>query len=418
MNLLPGFRGPEAGSRRTKCGMAPGGGLSGGAVKPIIRRARDMVVESCEWAKTLYKSNVQEQSHNNQNDGTKNLQPYMRLSTFKRFFAYSAIAFMAEAKPLEIRESTSLPLPSKTVYQFPTAGYWAENIAVRRNGNLLVTLLSPSPQLWQIASPYSDAPSAELVYTFPNMSGLVGIAETAADTFVLAGQNFSTAGVAAAWEVAFADDGNVTTHKVADIPNALVLNGATAVPGCGGSSPSAVLIADSAGGLVFRVDTKTGAVETAVQVSEMAPIANASSPVGINGIKIRDEYLYFDNSYAAALYRIKITSSGFAAAGASVETVARVPGETFLDDFTFGADGSIWIASNHGSTVLKVNVQTGDSLVVAGASNQTTVLGDTAAAFGGTEKDSGILYVTTSGFNVKTPVEAGKIVAIDTTSFR
>jgi hypothetical protein len=251
------------------------------------------------------------------------------------------------------------------------------------------------------------------------LTGLLGIAETAADTFLVVGQNFTAVGVAAAWEVAFGDNDAVTTRKVADISSARVLNGATAVPGCGGAAPSAVLVADSTAGLVFRVDTKTGAVETAVQVPEMAPAANASSPVGINGIKIRGGYLYFDNSYAASIYRVKITSAGFAAEGATVETVAKITEEGFLDDFTFDADGSLWIASNRGRTLYKVNAQTGGSVVVAGAANATTLIGDTAAAFGRTEKDSRILYVTTSGFDKdNTPIEPGKVVAVDTTGFR
>ncbi|KAH6648689.1 hypothetical protein BKA67DRAFT_661645 [Truncatella angustata] len=330
---------------------------------------------------------------------------------------------MALATPIASTEgpnaAPALPLSSNTIFQFPSAGYWAENIAVRPNGNLLVTLLGPSPQLWQIAEPYSNAPAATLIYTVPNATGLLGITETAPDTFVLAGQDFTTAGVAAAWEIAFGEDDAVKARKIADIPSALVLNGATTVPGCGGAAPSTVLIADSTGGLVFRVDTKTGAVETAVEVPEMAPVADARSPVGVNGIKIRDGYLYFDNSYAAALYRVKITPSGFAAAGAAVETVARIPVESFVDDFTFGADGAVWIASNHGRTVHRVDVQTGGSVVVAGAANQTTFLGDTAAVFGRTKKDSKVLYVTTSGFDASNkPIEPGKIVAIDTAGFR
>lgn len=329
-------------------------------------------------------------------------------------------AFMASATPVKGRATaTALPLPGKAIYQFPSPGYWAENVAVRQNGNLLITLLSPGPQLWQIARPYSDAPTAELVYTFPNLTSLLGIAETDADTFVLAGANFSAPGISAAWEVKFGDADAVTTRKVADLPTAAVLNGLATVPDCGGNNSSAVLIADSTRGLVFRVDLKTGAVEIAVQVSEMAPVANATSAVGINGVKIRDGYLYWDNSYAATIYRIKITPAGFSASDATVETVAKISTQSFLDDFAFDEDGGIWITSNHGRTVHRVDLKPGDSVIVAGAADETTLLGDTAAAFGRTATDSKVLYVTTSGFDsTNTPIEPGKIVAIDTTGWR
>ncbi|KAF7539690.1 hypothetical protein G7054_g1975 [Neopestalotiopsis clavispora] len=291
--------------------------------------------------------------------------------------------------------TTGSPASTKTIHQFGSVGSWAENIAVRPNGNLLVTLLSPLPQLWQIAEPWTDEPVATLVHTFPadqQLNGLVGIAETAPDVFVAAGINMTTPSLSSAWEVTFetSDDGSE-------------------------SVVTPVLIADSIAGVVFRVDTQTGNVTTAAKVPEMAPLGNITSDknIGINGIKIRDGYLYFDNSYAATLYRVKIDGTGFVAADAVVETVAVISEESFLDDFVFDSRGDVYIASNHGSTVRKVDVTTSNSVVVAGAAGQQTVLGDTAAAFGRTDQDRDVLYVTTSGFNVKTPIEPGKVVAIN-----
>ncbi|ETS75039.1 hypothetical protein PFICI_13523 [Pestalotiopsis fici W106-1] len=318
---------------------------------------------------------------------------------------------------------TNGSVSSKTIHQFANLLDWAENIAVRPNGNLLVTLLGLKPQLWQIAEPWTDTPAATLVHTFPSeLYGLVGIAETSPDVFVTAGINTTTPSLSSVWEVTFGTDDNdgsesVATRKIADMHNAIVLNGVAAVPGCGDepSSSSAVLIADSMAGVVFRVDTQTGNVTTAAQVPEMAPLGNMTSTqnIGINGIKIRDGYLYFDNSYAATLYRVKIDETGFVAADAVAENVAVISDETFLDDFVFDTRGNIYIASNHGSTVRRVDMATGDNVVLAGAAGQQTVLGDTAAAFGRTDMDREVLYVTTSGFDVKTAVEPGKVVAIN-----
>ncbi|KAK6201895.1 hypothetical protein LQW54_009209 [Pestalotiopsis sp. IQ-011] len=327
------------------------------------------------------------------------------------------MAFPASSTPISTNPSL---LPTKAIYQFPNLGDWAENIAVRPNGDLLVTLLGLEPQLWQIPQPWTDAPAAALVHTFPSdLYGLVGIAETRPDVFVLAGISLTDPSISSVWEVIFeGDGGNATTRKIADVPGAVVLNGVAAVPSCS-TSPAVVLIADSMAGLVWRVDTWTGAVSTGVQVPQMAPLGNATSAqnIGINGIKIRDGYLYFDNSYAAAVYRVQIDGDGFVAAGAVVETVAVISDETFLDDFVFDASGNIYIASSHGNTVRRVDVATGESVLVAGAPDQQTLLGDTAAALGRTDKDRGVLYVTTSGYNYSnsTAVEPGKVVAVDVT---
>lgn len=348
----------------------------------------------------------------------------MHLSSLWRFLVcttFASVTTQANAHPIMATTTTGGPASTKPIHQFASVGSWAENIAVRPNGNLLVTLLSPLPQLWQITEPWTDEPVATLVHTFPadQLNGLVGIAETAPDVFVAAGINMTTPSLSSAWEVSFetSDDGSesVATRKIAEIPNAIVLNGVATVPGCGDKPSSAVLIADSIAGVVFRVDTQTGNVTTAAKVPEMAPLGNITSDknIGINGIKIRDGYLYFDNSYAATLYRVKIDEAGFVAADAVVETVAVISEESFLDDFVFDSRGDVYIASNHGSTVRKVDVTTGNSVVVAGAAGQQTVLGDTAAAFGRTDQDRDVLYVTTSGFNVKTPIEPGKVVAIN-----
>lgn len=93
-------------------------------------------------------------------------------------------------------QSGTLPLPSRTIFQFSSNGTWIENIAVRANGDLLVTLMLPDPQLYLISSPWSPSPTASLLYTFPNMTGLFGIAETSPDVFVLAGGGFNSGTVA------------------------------------------------------------------------------------------------------------------------------------------------------------------------------------------------------------------------------
>ena len=49
----------------------------------------------------------------------------------------------------------NLPLPVRTIAQLDAVPSWLENIAVRSNGDLLVTQLSPAPALLTIKGPSS-----------------------------------------------------------------------------------------------------------------------------------------------------------------------------------------------------------------------------------------------------------------------
>jgi hypothetical protein len=94
-----------------------------------------------------------------------------------------------EAKPLSIRNE-SFKAPTHVIYEFPL-GTWIENIAVRANGRLLVTLLNV-PDLYLI-DPF-HANNSVLVHSFPDVLGLSGIAEVTPDIFTVSSSNFSLTG--------------------------------------------------------------------------------------------------------------------------------------------------------------------------------------------------------------------------------
>lgn len=84
--------------------------------------------------------------------------------------------------------ATASKITVRNVWEFsnPT---WVENIAVRSNGHLLVTILS-SPDLYQI-DPTGKPP--QLVHTFPQYTGLLGIAEIESDVFAVVTSNVTLA---------------------------------------------------------------------------------------------------------------------------------------------------------------------------------------------------------------------------------
>ncbi|KAK9364351.1 hypothetical protein V1509DRAFT_643775 [Lipomyces kononenkoae] len=153
----------------------------------------------------------------------------------------------------------------------------------------------------------------------------------------------------------------------------------------------------------------------------MAVVPGASFPIGINGMHIHDGYLYFSNSFAATIYKLKIDNNGYPSPGASVEKVAKVD-SPFVDDLTTGPlkKNTIWAATNVGDSVVAVKLN-GTSVVVDGSPQQLTVAGATSSAFGRTSNDTYILYVTTTG-GLADPVngtltEGGEVIAIDTRHF-
>jgi len=115
----------------------------------------------------------------------------------------------------------------------------------------------------------------------------------------------------------------------------------------------------------------------------------------------------------------------------------------FADDFALGlgegahGDGKVvaWVTTNSENTLIAVDVETGESVVVGGSIGAMDFAGDTGAAFGrigrggvkgkgngdgGSVDDRSVLYVTTCGGQrrpVNNETEGAKVVAVDTTGF-
>jgi hypothetical protein len=316
---------------------------------------------------------------------------------------------------------SSPPLPTRQVYQFPNPT-WIENIWTRSNGDLLVTEYYPTAAVYLISSPASSSATATLLHTFPNLDGLLGVIETSPGLVTVFGHNYTTPGspingTSQVWELDLrVGKRPAPAHLVADIPEAVFLNGVYNTP----DEDGAILISDSSLGLVWRVDTTSGDYEVAVQDAAMNPVVGAGLKIGINGITVNDGYLYWTNSFEAAIYRVKITDQGFRAPSAAVKLVANLTGKaTFLDDLVIGPgkqDG-IWTLTNLDNTLILVDDK-GTGEIVAGSQDQLTLASGTAGKFGARTTDADILYVVTAGGFASpvngTLVEGGLVVAVDT----
>ncbi|KAI1101369.1 hypothetical protein F4804DRAFT_344045 [Jackrogersella minutella] len=329
-----------------------------------------------------------------------------------------ALAGLAAASPFHVyRATNSSSLPAKTIFQFNETGTWLENVAVRPNGDLLLTMLSPSASLWTLKKPYAPDPEMSLVHRFQGGEpGLVGIAETTPDVFVLVAADFVAVGEPApgsyaVWEVSLRGGAAPAVRKVADFPEARLANGAAHVPG-----GDVVLVADSFAGALWRLDTRTGRRESVLAVPEMAAPPAGALPIGINGLKVHGGYAYWSNSAAAAIYRARIGGDGYPVANATVETVAELD-SPFVDDFAFDSRGLLWAATNSDNKVDVVRPD-GTCRTMVGGAAQDTVAGDSAVAFGRTPWDRSTFYVTTSGALPGNRTEPAKVVAVNRAGFR
>lgn len=341
---------------------------------------------------------------------------------------------LSEGRPAS-SSAPSHSLSAKTVWQASANYTWIENLAVRSsNGNILYSLIT-EPSVWQLEDPLGDA-NGKLLYEFPEATSCLGITEIGQDVFAVVVGNLSlttitgTQGSYSLWKVDFNDEqgkGNASpaVSKITDIPEAIFLNGITvdgfdvpytrAEDFSGAEELATVLIADSALGTVWKVNTNNGDYTRTITVPEMSAPANASIALGINGLSLYGGSLYWTNLAYEAVYSVAVDPSTWSALPyASVRTVAGDTGVA-LDDFTFDSNGNIFAAG--GDTVVLIS-DAGDSsksnikpVVVAGSTTTMTVAGSTSVRFGGD-----VLYVTTDGGMAApvngTVIEPGKIVAL------
>ncbi|OJJ50338.1 hypothetical protein ASPZODRAFT_58952 [Penicilliopsis zonata CBS 506.65] len=290
---------------------------------------------------------------------------------------------------------------------------WAENLAVRANGQILVSRLD-TPEVLQLDPTGAREPITVAAWDANNYMGCLGISETRADVFYVVASGFVndsfvlTSGVNTIWEIdmrtfAIEDDqassgvtvtSNATVTKLVEVTSSDFLNGMTTF------NETVILVADAYNGWVYAVDTTTGAYTVAVNETSMKfdSIVDPSTNLGVNGIKLHDGYLYWTNTAAGTLNRILLSDSHDDAVvgplGPAETVVSNVPK---ADDFIFKSDGVAFIAQNQMDELSVLYPRAGHAEVIAGSNISTLLAGVSAGKFGRLESDAEILYLTTSG---------------------
>ncbi|KAJ5086238.1 hypothetical protein NUU61_007545 [Penicillium alfredii] len=313
--------------------------------------------------------------------------------------------------------SSSLNAESKhveTLYQFPNNGSWVDNLALRSDGSLLFTLLD-APEVWSVNTASGNA---SLVHSFPNATSCFGITEIDDDVFAVVVGNFSTktykptAGSFSVQKLDFSRGGSKkedrtlahpAASKIAALPEAQALNGMTSFT----RKSHLVLIADSPKGAVWKVNTKTGDYGVALNDTTMLPAEGQALPLGINGLRVVDDYLYYSSTTRMQFCRVKVDHEANAAGDYEVIASGFLP-----DNMDVASDGTAYIATDPQNSVVRITPK-GQISLVAGGQLSTQIPGPTSCRL---TPDGKTLYVGTSGGQVA-PVlgtfkEPGKVVKI------
>ena len=320
-------------------------------------------------------------------------------------FAFGFIAsFSACASPI-----ASPPHPTVTdVWNF-SPGTWVENLAVRSNGQILVTLAS-TPEIYQV-DPTLKQP-ATLVHAFPGYLACLGITELQQDLFYVITGNFSTVtittgpGSYSVWELdmrGYSPLGGTPTPsvtKVADFPDSIFFNGITS------ANQDILLIADSRAGAVVSLNVANKAMGK-ITDPLMAGTATGED-VGVNGVKTCQGTLYFTNTDQGLYAEIPLNYAGTASTAAGKVVLSNLPSP---DDFQFDPAGDTYFAGNN-----ELRSRAAVDGAVALVSNSSLLVGSTALEFGRLPDDRDSVYVTTNGgigqYETKVFTTPGRVVRV------
>jgi sugar lactone lactonase YvrE len=287
-----------------------------------------------------------------------------------------------------------------TIASFPEH-FFLENLAVRADGSILVTVLNQK-QLWYVPAPGCDQPVTPiLVHTFDNLA--MGIVETEPDIFYVI-----TAGQAAMERFdlrGWVPGAPAKPIRVLTFDRPAGLNGACLI------APRVILLADSLAGLIWRVDlADDGLTATAsvwLQHHTMAPDPGngLTSPMGpqpgVNGIRYaaRTNAVYYTSTARKLFMRVSVDPATQTPVGEPEVLVTDIT----ADDFCLDENAAVAYLTTHAdNTIVRIPIESNAAgaatSVVAGDPFNEQLVGPSSAAWARGPADYGrIAYVTTDG---------------------
>jgi hypothetical protein len=279
--------------------------------------------------------------------------------------------------------------------------FFLENLAVRADGSILVTVLNRK-QLWYVPAPDGGPPvTPVLVHTFDGFA--MGIVETEPDIFYV---NTLDQATLERFDLrGWIPGAPVKPTRVLTFDRPAGLNGACLL------APRVILLADSLAGLIWRVDLADDGLSATASVwlrhHTMAPDPDNgfTSPLGpqpgINGIRFaaRTNVVYYTSTGRKLFMRMSVDPATHTPVG-EPEVVAA---DITADDFCVDENAAVAYVTTHtDNSIVRVAIGSGADgatrSVVAGDPFDEQLVGPSSAAWARGPADYGhIAYVTTDG---------------------
>jgi hypothetical protein len=259
-------------------------------------------------------------------------------------------------------------------------GSFAENLAAKHDGHLLVTVYSTN-EIYEI-DPNLTKPNRTLLATLP--SGPTGIVELDFNHFYV---NVGSIGQRNTWgiyciNVHHGSIPNATFKPIVDIDSALYLNGL-----CVLSYEQGILLSvDSTLGQIYKINIRTKQVELWYENDLLKKRSHDILMPGINGIRRSsvDGCLYLTNTDRAIILRLTIDPFDYRPKG-QLEIVVR---NIVCDDFTVDRLGTIYATTHvHNSLMRLTPIKDGEYLKEEIATLTDGLAGATSCVFGGKYQD-------------------------------
>ncbi|KAK3323017.1 hypothetical protein B0H66DRAFT_555664 [Apodospora peruviana] len=299
------------------------------------------------------------------------------------------------------------PPRAKLVYAFPNDTFIENLHVLPRSGHILLTTLS-SGRLLSI-DPDAANPSPRALAQLGTATGLTGIAELgrpglgvyAVTGGTHAGFRFAPGSMAVfvVLVVPLRPNHPPSAVVVSSIPfpDTTMMNGLAPLV----DDPFTVLSADSLQGRILRINTVTRVADVAFADAALSPGGNPAMPLGINGLRVVGDYLYFTNSGQGTYGRVPIDRLGNKTGNAQIlATLGSSTNLTFaFDDFNLDRCGYAYV-SLHDSQVVKITPDGVLSAFAGGPGAVPAILSPTSVALA---NDGASIYVTTGGLGTMAP---------------
>lgn len=294
----------------------------------------------------------------------------------------------------EHERGTTHRLPDVSVISEWPHGSLVENLAVKHDGHLIVTVYSTN-EIYEI-NPQPTKSSRHLLTTLPY--GPTGIAELEFNHFYI---NVGLIGKQNTWSIyslslQHGNTLNVSIKKLVDLDSALYLNGLCVLSYEHGT----LLSVDSILGHIYKINIRTKQVELWYENDLLKHRTRDVLVPGVNGIRhcSIDNSIYLTNTDRALLLRLPINPFDYRPKG-QLETIVR---NLVCDDFSIDRVGTIYATTHaHNSLVRLTLIQNGEYLREDIANIVDGFAGATSCAFGRTYQDRTSLYITTTGGNIQ-----------------